>query len=82
MNSTLIEWIGYIASAMIVVSLIMTSIVKLRIINTIGCVLFVIYGVIVGAYPVSVANGLIVIINLYNLYKLQKYKSLDEGKLA
>lgn len=82
MNSTLIEWVGYIASAMIVVSLIMTSIVKLRIINTIGCVLFVIYGVIVGAYPVSVANGLIVIINLYNLYKLQKYKSLDEGKLA
>lgn len=82
MNSTLVEWIGYIASAMIVVSLIMTSIVKLRIINTIGCILFVIYGVIVGAYPVSVANGLIVIINLYNLYKLQKNKPLDEGQLV
>ncbi|MDO5039409.1 YgjV family protein [Clostridium sp.] len=81
MNSTLVEWIGYIASAMIVVSLIMTSIVKLRIINTIGCVLFVIYGIIVGAYPISVSNGLIALINLYNLYKL-KHKPLDEGKLA
>lgn len=66
-----IEWVGYAASTLIVISLLMTSVVKLRIINTLGCVLFVIYGCIVGAYPVVVSNFLIVIINSYYLYKMR-----------
>ena len=39
-----IEWVGYAVSIMIAISLLMTDILKLRIINSIGCVLFVIYG--------------------------------------
>lgn len=66
----LIEWVGYIASLLIVISLMMTSIIKLRIINSIGCLLFVIYGIYVSAYPVVISNALIIIINIYNLYKL------------
>lgn len=72
LNVPLIEWLGYAASAMIAISLLMTSIVKLRIINTIGCILFVIYGTSVKAYPVAVANAIIIIINMYNLYKLKQ----------
>ena len=71
-NVPLIEWVGYAASAMIAVSLLMTSIIKLRIINTIGCILFVIYGVTVKAYPVAIANAAIILINVYNLYKLNR----------
>lgn len=67
-----IEWIGYFASAFIVISLIMTSVVKLRIINTIGCVLFVIYGLSVGAYPVAFSNFLIIIINIYHLLRIKR----------
>lgn len=67
----LIEWIGYAASVLIVISLIMTSVVKLRIVNTAGCTLFVFYGFVVGAYPVAISNLLIVLINLYHLYKLK-----------
>lgn len=67
----LIEWIGYAASVLIVISLIMTSVVKLRIVNTAGCALFVFYGFVVGAYPVAISNLLIVLINLYHLYKLK-----------
>ena len=39
----LIEWVGYAASIMIAISLLMTDILKLRIINSIGCVLFVFF---------------------------------------
>ena len=60
-NVAPIEWVGYSASLFIVISLTMTSIVKLRIINSIGCLLFVIY-------------GLIIMINIYNLYMLFKSK--------
>lgn len=66
-----IEWVGYAASAFIVISLIMTSVVKLRIVNTVGCVLFVVYGFTVGAYPVAISNLLIVLINLFHLYRLK-----------
>lgn len=67
-----IEWVGYAASILVAISLTMTNIIKLRVINSIGCFLFVIYGLIVGAYPVAVANGIIILINLYNLYQLKK----------
>ena len=74
-NVAPIEWVGYSASLFIVISLTMTSIVKLRIINSIGCLLFVIYGLNVKAYPVVISNALIIMINIYNLYMLFKSKS-------
>lgn len=67
-----VEWIGYGASILIVISLMMTSIIKLRIINSIGCFLFVIYGMYVKAYPVAISNAVIILINIYNLYNLRK----------
>ncbi|WP_414632640.1 YgjV family protein [Clostridium sp. UBA5119] len=69
-NGTLIEWIGYLASILITISMFMKEIFKLRFINLMGCILFVIYGLIIGAYPVAIANAIIVFINLYYLYKL------------
>ncbi len=74
LNVPPIEWVGYLASALIVVSLTMSSIVKLRIINSLGCAMFVIYGASVGALPVAISNALIILINLYYLYKLSREK--------
>lgn len=73
-NTPWIEWVGYAASLMIAISLLMTNVIKLRMLNTVGCLLFVIYGFIVGAYPVAVANLAIIFINLYHLYKLYDKK--------
>ena len=70
-STQLVEWIGYLASILIVISLMMTNILRLRIINTIGCVTFVVYGLLVGAYPVALSNFEIILINMYNLYKLK-----------
>lgn len=71
-NVPYIEWVGYAASIFIVISLTMTDIIKLRIINTIGCLLFIMYGMTVHAYPVALSNAIIVLINIYNLYKLNR----------
>lgn len=76
----LVQWIGYAASACILISLTMTNIVKLRIVNTIGCLLYVVYGVLLDAYPVAIPNFIIIFINLYNLYKLKKNRTLDNGE--
>lgn len=69
-----VEWVGYAASFFVAVSLIMTSIVKLRILNTIGCALFVAYALLIGAYPVFITNAAIILINIWNLYRLKAKK--------
>jgi hypothetical protein len=63
----MIELIGYAGSALIALSLMMSNIWRLRWINLIGAVFFVIYGVCVHAYPVAFVNALIVAVDAYFL---------------
>lgn len=73
MNNQLIyEIIGYAASLLIAISLMMKSLIKLRIINGLGGLIFVVYGILIKAYPVAILNGLVVIIDLYYLIKMLK----------
>ena len=67
-NIPLIEWVGYLASILIAISMLMKDMVKLRFINLVGCILFAIYGFTIGAYPVAIINVFITFINIYYLY--------------
>lgn len=69
-----IEWIGYGASVLVAISLLMSSIIRLRWYNLIGSVLFSLYGFAIGALPVAIINTFIVFINIYYLYKLYSGK--------
>ena len=64
------EWLGYIASVVVAVSLTMTNIRRLRWINLAGAVAFTIYGFLLRLYPVLVVNGFIVGINIYYLVRM------------
>ena len=77
----LLEFIGYLASVLVATSLLMRSILRLRIINLLGAITFVIYGVFISAYPVVIVNFVIVLINLYYLRQMfnrQEYFRLLE----
>jgi hypothetical protein len=79
----LVEILGYIASALVAVSLMMKAIIKLRIINLIGSVFFTVYGIIIGAYPVACVNGFVAFINIYYLFEIftaKEYFSILEVK--
>lgn len=67
-----IELFGYLGSALVVVSMLMASVVKLRIVNTVGSVVSGTYALIIGSFPLALMNGCLIVINLYNLYKLLK----------
>lgn len=75
-TAMLIEIFGYIGSALVVVSMLMSSIVKLRVVNTVGSIVSGIYALIVGAFPLVLMNGCLIVINLYNLFKLLKTKQV------
>jgi hypothetical protein len=62
------ELIGYLASALVVVSLAMTSVVRLRVISLAGSVAFVAYGVLLGSPPLVVTNVAIILLNVWFLW--------------
>lgn len=70
----MVVWIGYLASIFLAYSLVVTNAVKFRILNILGCLTFIVYGVFIPAIPVIVANGLLLVINIYQFIKLQQSK--------
>jgi len=64
-----VEWLGYLASVIVLISLTMASIVKLRWINLFGALLFTLYGILIDSIPVAFLNFGIVAINIYYLYQ-------------
>ena len=71
-TSTIIEAVGYLGSALVLVSFLMSSVVKLRVVNTIGSVIFAVYALIIRSYPTAVMNFCLVCINLHFLWKLRR----------
>ncbi len=64
------EVIGYAASALVVASLAMTSILKLRVIGLVGSLIFFVYSVLIDAYPIALTNVVIAAIHVWYLRKL------------
>ena len=67
-----VELIGYAGSALVAVSLLMRSILRLRFLNLMGALLFLVYGVIIGAVPVIVLNLLTASANIYYLLQFRR----------
>lgn len=73
MENNAVEMVGYVAMAILVVSFIPRELRWVRIINFMGCVLFVIYGILLGwKYPLIISNGIIAIIQCYHLLSKKK----------
>ncbi|WP_394131523.1 YgjV family protein [Shewanella maritima] len=77
-TATIWEWVGYLASVLVAVSLMMSDIKKLRWWNLTGATLFVAYGLAIGAIPVALVNFFIMLINIYYLQKM--YREAKETK--
>lgn len=66
------ELIGYLASLLVLISLLMTSVVKLRIINLIGSFIFAIYALAIRSYPTAVMNFCLVGVNIWQLIRIRR----------
>lgn len=75
-----IEIFGVLSSLVIFVSLAMTNIIKLRLINLIGCILFAFYGFMIGSFSTTFMNIGIALMNIY--YLRQLYMKKDSFELV
>ena len=78
MYLNILQWVGYAASVIIMISLTLNSIVKFRWINLVGAAMFSTYGFLIKTYPVGVMNGLIVLIDIYYLWQIYTKKEIFE----
>lgn len=66
MNTLLEAW-GYLSMILVLISMLMNDIRNLRIINSIACSMFIIYGYFHNAYPLVLMNTIIIVINIVKL---------------
>lgn len=65
----ILEIFGYIGTAVVVLSMTMSSITKLRIVNICGSVICAIYAIITVTWPIAIMNFALISINLYRLLR-------------
>lgn len=68
---TIVDWVGYVAMATVLISFLMKSVSKLRLVNSLGCLFFVFYGFLLEpiSMPIIITNTAILVINIYYLLK-------------
>lgn len=64
-----VELVGYLASALVVASLAMTSVVRLRIVSLVGSLVFVVYGALLPSLPIVITNAAVAGLNIWFLRK-------------
>lgn len=70
----ILDWVGYLGSLVVLISLLMSSIKKLRWINLVGAVIFAFYGFMIMSIPTGFMNVGIAIIDIWFLVKMYKQK--------
>lgn len=65
----MVEFVGYLGSALIITSLLMTRILRLRVIGLIGAATFLTYGLLIGSVPIVITNTVIIGINAVYLWR-------------
>ena len=61
------ELIGTLASVIILISFIAKGENKIRIINIIGALMFIVYGLLINAFSIWFLNGMLILIHLYKI---------------
>ena len=70
----LLEIFGYIGTGLIILSMTMKSINKLRLLNLSGSIISVIYSLVIVAWPTVILNLCLAAINIYHLIKTHRTK--------
>jgi hypothetical protein len=74
MTEFVIQVAGYLASLLLALSLLVTNDLRFRWLNTGGCLSFIVYGILIQAFPIILTNTILFFINVYALVKIYRRK--------
>lgn len=69
-----IELIGILGSVFVLISFLMKDILVIRIINIIGSVIFIVYGIIIGAMATWFVNAALIVVHIIYIIRELKNK--------
>lgn len=75
-----LEIFGYIGTAFVIISMMMNSMLKLRIFNMCGALISMIYAIARNTWPVAVLNFCLLAINLFQTVKELRHKKREDEK--
>lgn len=78
MSELIIQVTGYLASLLLALSLLVTNDLRFRWLNTGGCLSFIVYGILIQAFPIILTNAILFFINMYALVKIYRRKEAFE----
>ena len=64
------ELIGVIATAFIILAFLQKGEIKIRLFDTVGAILFVIYGILINSFSTVLLNGILIAIQIIKLVQL------------
>jgi hypothetical protein len=67
-----IEGLGYVATIVTLISMMVKDMVFLRVINSVGCLLWIGYGMMTASIPVLIVNTVILGIHIFKLIELKE----------
>ena len=71
MDASMLSWIGWVATALFASSYFCKRQATLRRVQAAAAVLWVVYGLLIQAFPVVVANALVAAMALYSSFRRQ-----------
>ena len=66
------DWIGYLASLLVAISITITGGIYFRLINLAGSLCFLAYGILIRSIPVILINSYSICINIFHIIRLKK----------
>ena len=64
------EWVGYLASVLVAISITIKGGLYFRVLNLAGSICFLIYGIIIGSWPIKIINIYGIGINVFHLSRI------------
>jgi hypothetical protein len=76
-----VDALGWFGSALLVFSLLQARILRLRVLNTVACVILVVFNAVLGVWPMVAMNVVLAVINVWFIAKMLRERG-DERAYA
>ena len=76
-----VEYLGFLATLLVVASFLFQNIVLIRGVNALGAAVWIAYGALIGSLPVVALNAVVICIQLVQMFRVRKKEDpIPEGR--
>ena len=76
---TWVDALGWLGSALLIYSLLQARILRLRVLNTVACVILIVFNALVGVWPMVAMNVVLAGINIFFIVRMLRERDDDQA---